>query len=110
MKAIFDELSQRIQPALISALEIASKLRGLLRAKKLNPISSLGFKLSSIEDVITSMQETSSLLERLSLDTIKAKKDTRTLLRFLNHLCIETAGETQIENSSNDLAKVSVKS
>lgn len=84
---------------------------GLLKAKKMfnNTISSLGFQLGSLEDVMRHLQEISALLERLFIEIVQAKKDTKVLFRFLNNLCIEVADGT-IENATNDLAKDKVTS
>jgi hypothetical protein len=54
--------------------------------------------MQTLEDVIRNLQDMSALIERLLIDICQAKKDTKCLLKFLNNLCIEVAGETQIEN------------
>jgi len=45
LKQIQDEILQRLQPSMTSCLQVAEKLKGLLRSKLMfnNPISVLGF-------------------------------------------------------------------
>jgi hypothetical protein len=67
-----DDLETRLKPTIASCLEIVSGLMGLLKAKKMfnNTISSLGFQLSSLEDVMRHLQEISALLERLFIEIV----------------------------------------
>lgn len=46
-----------------------------------------------------------ALIERLFIDITEGKKDTRILLRFLNNICIEVAGELPVDNATNELSK-----
>jgi len=55
--------------------------------------------MSSLEEVINCLQTVTALQEKLFIEVCKAKKDTRIILRFLNNLCIEVAGDNQIDNS-----------
>lgn len=101
LKQVQDDVLYRLKPTIATSLEIASELRGLLKAKKMfnNSISSLGFHLGSLEDVIRHLQEISALIERLYLEIVQGKKDTKILIRFLNNLCIEIA-EEPIDNAT----------
>lgn len=105
LKVVYEELNQKVAPSLVSSMQLASRIRAILKAKSISQIASLGFLLKTVEDVIKHLQEASALTERLSLDVIRAKKDTRALLRFLNSVCIEQAGETTIDNALNELSK-----
>lgn len=86
---------------MIIALEICLKLRGILKAKNItnNSVCSLGFSLTTLEDVIHHLSEMTALIERLFIDICEGKKDTRILLRFLNNLCVEVAGELPVDNA-----------
>lgn len=61
--------------------------------------------MTTLEDVIHHLQEMTALIERLFIDICEGKKDTRILLRFLNNLCVEAAGEVPVDNATNELSK-----
>jgi hypothetical protein len=107
LKQIADELLLRVQPSVSSALEIVERVTGRLQAKCgfQNRVSSLGFSLKTLGDVGGLVSGMSVLAERMLMDVCCGGKDTKMLLKFLNNLCIEQAGDQDVTNLNNELSK-----
>jgi len=49
---VYEELNQKVAPSLVSSMQLASRIRAILKAKSISQIASLGFLLKTVEDVI----------------------------------------------------------
>lgn len=77
-------------------LESYYRIRGVLKSRYVlggeNSIFGLGLDLASLSEVIGKLEEMNLLVELMLKDLCEARKDARSLLRFLNYLCIEVGG------------------
>jgi len=86
-------------------LESYYKIRGTLKASYIlggdSSIVGIGLDLLSLAEVIGKLEEMNVLVELMFKDVSQAKKDARSLLRFLNYICIEVGGKEDAEIESN---------
>jgi len=57
-----------------------------------NSISGIGLDLDAVSSVIERIEDLSNLVEMMLRDVGQAKKDAKSLLKFLNFLCVEISG------------------